>query len=164
MPKLLTNAFWPLGASLPLLLSLLLMMGRCKQDPIDPLPPATQEGRSTIGCYIDGTKWLPYSNDIKKQGTVARYLAKEKTLFIGGFDDSESRGFDFGLANYTGQVGTYTLDSICTGLLKVCANTADFTTDRYFSPEIIYTTSKRYTGTVIITKHTPDFTSGTFSF
>lgn len=164
MQKLSTNVFWPLGASLPLLLSLLLIMGRCKQEPIDPLPPATQEGRNKIGCYIDGTKWLPYSNDIKKQSTIARYLAKEKTLFIAGFDDSESRGFAISLANYIGQTGTYALDSLCDDLPRVCANVGVFSFSSSLSTLDSYWTSKRYTGTVIITKHTPDFVSGTFAF
>jgi hypothetical protein len=150
--------------SLVLLTMLTLLIARCKQDPIDPLPPATQEGRSTIGCYIDGTVWRPYSNDILKQSTVARYLAKEKTLFIGGFNNSQSRGFAIALSDYTGQTGTYMLDSLCEDLPRVCANVGVFSFSPSLSNSDSYYTSKPHTGTVIITKHTPDFVSGTFSF
>ena len=48
---------------LVLLIPLLFVMAQChKTSPPDPepdLPPATQEGRGTIGCYINGKPWWP---------------------------------------------------------------------------------------------------------
>ncbi|MBL7829252.1 MAG: hypothetical protein JNJ57_21635, partial [Saprospiraceae bacterium] len=37
-----------------------LMASNCRkpETPIDPLPPATQEGANTFGCYINGEPWV----------------------------------------------------------------------------------------------------------
>ena len=148
-----------LDGSLLLFVSLLLIAICCKQEPIEPFPANIQ-----LGCFIDGTRWTPYAKDFKQQTPVARYLAKEKTLFVGGFNDSQGKGFSFGLANYTGQTGTYTLDSSCTDLPRVCANTGDFSTSPYFEIDRTYITNNRYTGIVIVTEHTQYGVTGTFAF
>ena len=48
-----------------LLIPLLFLMAQCHKSPTpDPepdLPPATQEGKGTIGCYINGKPWVPKS-------------------------------------------------------------------------------------------------------
>jgi hypothetical protein len=43
-------------------ISFILLSGRCKKDKLpDPvLPPATQEGKNTIGFKVNGNIWLPY--------------------------------------------------------------------------------------------------------
>ncbi len=130
-----------------------------------PLPPATQVGNGTLACRIDSEVWQSYSADFKGSANVARYLAKEKTLFVGGFNDDRRQGFGFGLANYTGQVGTYELDSICTDLPRICANVGEYSTSKYLERSVTYYTSSRYKGKVDITKHTADgIVSGTFEF
>lgn len=48
-----------------LVLSPLLLM-HCKKndpDPIDQLPPITQEGKNTFGCLLNGKAWTPKGND-----------------------------------------------------------------------------------------------------
>ena len=148
-----------LGGSLLLFVSLLLIVSCCKQEPIEPFSDSTQ-----LGCFIDGTRWTPYAKDSKIQTPVARYLAKEKTLFVGGFNDSQGKGFSFGLANYTGQTGTYTLDSTCADLPRVCTNTGNFSASPSPGNSDTYVTNKRYTGVVIITEHTQCGVTGTFTF
>ena len=48
---------------LVLLIPLLFLMAQCHKtptpDPEPDLPPATQEGKGTIGCYINGKPWWP---------------------------------------------------------------------------------------------------------
>ena len=50
-----------------LLIPLLFLMAQCHKtptptpDPEPDLPPATQEGKGTIGCYINGKPWVPKS-------------------------------------------------------------------------------------------------------
>ncbi|MBL7829253.1 MAG: hypothetical protein JNJ57_21640 [Saprospiraceae bacterium] len=40
------------------LYGLLVFSCRKPETPIDPLPPATQEGANTFGCYINGEPWV----------------------------------------------------------------------------------------------------------
>jgi hypothetical protein len=50
------------GAFLSFCLSLLLsscFLFSGKKDPEPELPPATQEGRNTFGCYVNGKAWVP---------------------------------------------------------------------------------------------------------
>lgn len=145
-------------------LAVFVTAANCRQN-IDPLPPATQVGNGTLACRIDGVVWKPKSNDFKSSSSIARYLAKEKTLFVGGGNDETFQGLHFGLANYTGQTGTYQIDSVCSDLPRVCANVGEYTPSRYYDKSVTYTTSKTYKGKVEITKHTAsDIVSGTFEF
>ena len=47
------------------LIPILFLMAQCHKtstpDPEPDLPPATQEGKGTIGCYINGKPWVPKS-------------------------------------------------------------------------------------------------------
>jgi hypothetical protein len=128
------------------------------------LPLATQEGKNIIGCYIDGQHWTPVSSDWKSGSGATRYLVNERTLLIGGGNDEKSQYILMTLANYTGQTGTYRLDSLCNDLPRVCANTASFGKQKAFSFSDYYWTDYQFQGTITITKHTADFVSGTFDF
>ncbi len=153
--------------SFPLRLSvvaLFMIAANCKSN-IDPLPAATQIGNGTLACRIDGVVWKPHNSDFKSSSSIARYLEKEKTLFVGGGNDETFQGLHFGLANYTGQVGTYELDSVCSDLPRVCANIGEYTPSRYYDKSVTYQTNSQYKGKVEITKHTASgIVSGTFEF
>lgn len=136
----------------------------CKEEPYSNLPAATQEGKNTIACYIDGQRWTPVSTDWKSGSSVTRYLAKERTLLIGGGNDNKAQYIQITLANYTGQTGTYRLDSLCNDLPRVCANTASFQKEKAFSFKDSYWTDYQFQGKITITKHTASFVSGTFEF
>jgi len=147
--------------TLPLLAGVVLS---CKEEPYSNLPAATQEGKNTIGCYVDGQRWTPVSTDWKSGSGVTRYLARERTLLIGGGNDNKRQYILITLANFTGQPGTYRLDSLCDDLPRVCANTASFRKERAFSFNDSYWTDYQFHGTLTITKHTASFVSGTFAF
>lgn len=46
-----------------LLPAVLLLAAGCKKDPIKALPKATQEGKNTMGCLVDGKAWTPKGSD-----------------------------------------------------------------------------------------------------
>jgi Family of unknown function (DUF6252) len=51
-----------------LLYSALLLLTQCSKckdnpEPVDQLPPATQEGRNTFGCLLNGQAWTPRGNE-----------------------------------------------------------------------------------------------------
>ncbi|MBC8156138.1 MAG: hypothetical protein H7Z72_24890 [Bacteroidetes bacterium] len=162
--KPVTHHLFAYSARLILVLSAGLLLITCK-SPVDPLPPATQVGNGTLACLIDGVAWTPRSSDVKSSSRIARYLEKEKTLFVGGGNDKTFQGMHFGLANYTGQVGVYQLDSVCADLPRVCANTGEYTPSKYYEKSVTYQTSGRFKGKVEITKHTASgIVSGTFEF
>lgn len=127
------------------------------------LPPATQGGNGNFGCYIDGQRWTPYGGNWKL-GSVVRYLADKKTLFVAGRNSNQDRGIAFGLANYEGKLGEYKLDSACTDLPTVCANFGSYSTYPGFDFNQYYWTDKILTGKVMITAHNERFISGTFEF
>lgn len=55
----------------PLLYAALLLLTQCSKckndptpaDPASQLPPATQTGRNTFGCLVDGQAWTPNGNN-----------------------------------------------------------------------------------------------------
>lgn len=76
-----TNKHFPRGA--PPLLAVLLLLGflfsRCDKSPDPPLteeeklPPATQEGKGTFGCLVDGKAWVPRSGGLLQPGIEISY-------------------------------------------------------------------------------------------
>ncbi|NJO00912.1 MAG: hypothetical protein HC880_03770 [Bacteroidia bacterium] len=44
------------------------LLTHCKDDDPGPLPPATQEGRNTFGCFLNGEPYVPngrsFTNDM----------------------------------------------------------------------------------------------------
>ncbi|WP_210521986.1 DUF6252 family protein [Hymenobacter terricola] len=44
------------------LLVLLVLLASCKKEEIDALPKATQQGKNTFGCLLDGQAFLPTSS------------------------------------------------------------------------------------------------------
>jgi hypothetical protein len=71
------------------ILSIELIATGCKKqkvEPIDQLPPATQEGKNTFGCLVNGEAWTPKGNN----GTSNLYIS---------YDPSSGNG-DFLLATY----------------------------------------------------------------
>lgn len=74
-----------------LLILLLTGCNRCKKDevkPIDELPAATQEGKNTFGCLVNGEAFLP-------EGSAFSYPKLQ--CFYQYIDDSFGKGYFFGL-------------------------------------------------------------------
>lgn len=149
-----------------IIIGLLLAVISCQKDP-DPLPALTQDGRGTLACRIDGEVWMPrtYTRDFKSGGTggsIARYLSKEKTLFLGGDNQDSHTRFLFGISNYTGKTGEYIIDNLCVDLPRVENNCASIRRNQYTVNEGNFWTNKTYLGKVTIVAHKNSFVSGTF--
>lgn len=132
-------------------------------DPVSQLPPATQEGRNTFGCLLNGKPWIPkgaaglssnlspYYDPYYAQGTFNLHATiNEGTNFqsITLYSDS--------LPN----IGTYSLNLAgrrgagYTNVDKITYAGCDYSDSR-----IVY-----QKGTLTITKLAPPIISGTFEF
>ena len=146
-----------------IIVGLLLAVISCQKD-YDPLPALTQDGRGTLACRIDGEVFRPYTNNLTGFSHVARYLAKEKTLFVGGSNQDIDTGVAFGINNYTGQKGEYIMDNFCVDLPRIENNCANVIRNQYAVDEGNFWSNKTYLGKVTIVAHTSYFVSGTFEF
>lgn len=68
-------------------LALLLAAG-CKKEPADLLPKATQRGKNTMGCLVDGNAWTPQgsSGGLVGGGSVEPIVARWTRRRTGGGD------------------------------------------------------------------------------
>ena len=102
------------------------LLGSTACDKIDDiitpkLPDATQEGKVTFGCLVDGKVWLPYTEHTLDRAIEAKYSANSFTLRAeretkdGGyihlrvFNASEIKAGTYSLAN--GFAATYDLNT-----------------------------------------------------
>ena len=76
---------------IPLQILLLLFLSGCdlfkSANKTEQLPPATQEGKNTFGCLVNGKVWLPNGND----GTSNLDLSYDPTFYFGTFNLSAYR-------------------------------------------------------------------------
>jgi hypothetical protein len=98
--------------------STLLLLLACKREapqPIDQLPPATQEGANTFGCLVDGEVWLPESDSWLDVPWTASYSNGLSYLIFSATDEINDSGFrfsfpsDFGTSGLIRAEGTYEL-------------------------------------------------------
>lgn len=64
------------------LFPLLMQCQKNDPDPIDQLPPITQEGKNTFGCLLNGKAWTPKGNN----GTSNYRVSYDPTYAGGSFD------------------------------------------------------------------------------
>jgi len=90
--KTLTRYF--LVACLPLLL---IACDREAPQPVDQLPPATQEGANTFGCLVDGEVFLPKNDDIFRLpvGASYGYGSISGSVRVFAHNSEESHGIEF---------------------------------------------------------------------
>jgi len=67
-----------------LTLAPLLLANQCKKDNYDTLPPETQEGKNTFGCYVDGELFVKQKEAIMTPSRLfAEYRANDSVLLLG---------------------------------------------------------------------------------
>ena len=69
--------------TLTLLLLVSLLLSSCKKDkaePIDQLPPATQEGKNTFGCLVNGEAFIPKGSMFSGPNTECYYQYIQNSL------------------------------------------------------------------------------------
>ncbi|MBS1738883.1 MAG: hypothetical protein JSS98_20215 [Bacteroidetes bacterium] len=153
---------------------LLLSAASCKKNKLkDPLPPATQSGANTMGCYVNGIVWLP---DTRDNGSIPRLKAisvvfwntKSQLLFTFYRQrDGDNQNLDIYLKEFAG-VGNYHMDVI-SKVIGVPGSYGELNNYIYFSDRNFnkrYITNGYYQGIVNITSYDEieRIISGTFQF
>lgn len=146
------------------LLAALLGLSQCKKtDPVSALPPETQTGANTFGCFVNGQVWRPGGNDGTSNYSVAYdYAYAQGTLSVGTYrltgngGDQQTLGFSSDSLRTT---GIYKLSS--TG-----HNRAAFVNRVTKCTYITADPGTYCNGTLTITRldRTLGIVSGTFSF
>ena len=75
------------------MISVLLFLSTCKKkdiNPIDQLPPETQEGKRTFGCLVNGKAFIPKGTFLGPPSLVSTYQAL--------VEGNEFKGYSFRLA------------------------------------------------------------------
>jgi hypothetical protein len=103
---------------LPLLLLMAFLWANCTKDPTpdpplieeDKLPPATQEGKNTFGCLINGKAWKPKSGGLLQPGLRGSYDEITGQLFViaNNYSTSNSECIAIG----TKPIGLFSPDSL----------------------------------------------------
>ena len=97
---------------------LCLILSACDREapqPVDQLPPATQEGANTFGCLVDGELWLPESDSWLDVPWTASYSNGLSYLIFSATNETSNSGFrfsfpsDFGTSGLIRAEGTYEL-------------------------------------------------------
>ena len=134
----------------------------CKDDPkpkteLEKLPAATQEGKNTFGCLVEGKAW------VTKTSTKAAAFYQEGVLAISAelIDDNFNQGIYIYIYDENLSEQAYLLSDDVDQFSNV-AGLGDYTTKCGFQ------TTFEYTGTVLITHLDQSFgkwiISGTFKF
>ncbi|RAK63196.1 hypothetical protein [Hymenobacter edaphi] len=68
----------------------------CKKDPLKTLPKATQEGKNTMGCLVDGKAWTPQGSSgcLTGCGAVEPIFARWRRLRTNGLGGGFTLSFD----------------------------------------------------------------------
>jgi hypothetical protein len=91
-----------------------LLSGCCKKDtpqPLDQLPAATQEGKNTFGCLLNGQAWTPKGYN----GTSNYSVSYDPTFNGGSFDiavyrlDKDNTQYLYIYSDGINAIGTYSL-------------------------------------------------------
>lgn len=159
---------------LALILLLLLSAASCKKNKIkDPLPPATQTGANTMGCYVNEKPWLP---DTRDNGSIPRLKAISAVFWNTSSQllftfyrqrDGDNQNLDIYLKKFAG-IGDYHMDGI-SKIIGVPGSYGELNNYIYFSDRNInkrYVTNAHFQGTVKISYYNEieRIISGTFQF
>ena len=137
-----------------ILLLWLPVLAACKKNEINALPPATQEGRNTLGFLLDGKAWVPDGGGLfvsikpVEGGYQANYIDTLRNNIWIRAVRKDGAGLDVYLRNVS-KVGVYQLNQITqlTPTILVPLNYA-----YYHDAKGNYLTNSNHTGTITITK------------
>lgn len=160
--------------SFSLIVGIVLTAASCKKtNNDDPLPPATQIGANTMGCYVNGKSWLP---DTRDNGSIPR-LKAISVSFWNTYDqlyftfyrqrNPDNQAVRIYLSNFN-STGIYNMN-MPSKILGVPGSSGTLNNYFNFSDDNSnqqYVTNKDYTGSVNVTHYdaTNKIISGTFQF
>lgn len=127
-----------------LLLFILLSLTACKKDPTKnaTLPPATQEGKNTIGFTLNGEVWVPYAKCSSFGDPCREVLAR-----YGASGGAAPNGIDFGFERISnGKMSTLIISSTGIGTITTTGNKID-SVGIYYKSENSNGNNGNYTGT-----------------
>jgi hypothetical protein len=139
-----------------------LLSGCCKKDtpqPLDQLPAATQEGKNTFGCLLNGQAWTPKGYN----GTSNYSVSYDPTFNGGSFDiavyrlDKNNNQYLYIYSDGINVIGTYSL----TDPLKGASTFIDDNQCTYDRSNTIY---RKGTLTITQLDLNKGIISGTFEF
>ena len=141
---------------------LLLSLTACEKSALKQLPKATQEGKNTIGCLINGKVYNTYQDPT--QNSINCH--NDCKFYEGGLEGQnifsvmcKNNGF--------GSVSIYIYDTLIQGksyLLGAVSSQAKAEVTSSQPWDHFYTNEDNIQGQLIITKLSPDIISGSFSF
>ena len=143
-------------------LAVLTTCDECKDDPkplteLEKLPPATQVGKNTFGCLVDGKAWV-----IGSSIDVAAFY-QEGVLSIAAVNSENTEIIFINMYELNLSVQSYTLPKENPGHFTSLAGL-----DEYKTTRCRFETTAGYTGNVVITHLDQTFgkwiISGTFEF
>jgi hypothetical protein len=106
------------------LLALIFLLGaKCNKEPVSnqTLPPATQEGKNTVGFTINGEVWVPYA----KCG-FGQDPCREISARYGALGGAAPKGIDFQFTRVTGnKSSTLTISSALIGTVSTQGDKTD---------------------------------------
>ncbi|RYE18438.1 MAG: hypothetical protein EOP51_21960 [Sphingobacteriales bacterium] len=155
-----------------LLLACFLLLTACSKDDDtnspDTLPPATQEGKNTFGCKVNGRNWVPDSDDWMASVLYSHYISQDTTvgpkgqLHVGASNGILHQGVRFTIPVLPPILGNYTLNQshyLLGGGGGYSSNISPNSSNDYFTDTL-------HTGTVTLTKFDTinHIVSGTFYF
>jgi hypothetical protein len=155
-----------------LYLVLLFTAGACKKEELDALPKATQSGKNTFGCLVDGNAFLPKQGSaisISRREPLQAYIYQHRELVVaamgGGYVDiilrnrlspdtypiGEIGSGTYGTYTVSGNThytdinhpGTITLTRLDT-IAKIAAGTFEFTAVHYQSSKTVVISEGRF--------------------
>ena len=147
-----------------ILLLWLPMLAACKKNELNALPPATQEGRNTFGCLVNGKAWVPKKGglftDPPVEGAFYR-VDRQLNLWVQATNTDGSR-LDFWVENPL-VTGEYSLQHT-TGIYPTVYLPRSY--GLYYQSGASYMTTSQYVGKVVITRTDTirGIISGTFEF
>ena len=152
---------------------LLLTSFSCKKKTnSDLLPPPTQTGANTMGCYVNGKPWLPDTRDngsIPRLPQISIYKYADNTVDIGFNKDRSgaNQRIRIYLINFSG-TGNYVMDkeSDLKGFPPVYGYYENYGAFIDYNSNNIFSTSSLAIGNILITRFDSlnKIISGTFYF
>lgn len=157
-----------------LALLLVFLSAACKKEEVDTLPKATQDGRGTMGCLVDGKAWTPYVSP--RLGGGSLFIAYWRTgagshpsltMFFNRDtqDDRPASSIYFFTPNVTGP-NSVALDQLANPMLASANPAYANFTDSKTGLEVYHITGPTATGQLTLTRFdtVARIASGTFHF
>lgn len=152
---------------------LALTLAGCKKNEVDALPKATQEGKGTMGCLVNGKAWKPYG--APQFGSANPYAVYWRlrdnrrqvslTLFFTRQADDRPSSMDFYVPNVSG-LGTITLDQPADPIITSANPAYAYYSISNIYPNPAYLTGPTATGNLTLTRFdtVARVVSGNFAF